>query len=100
MLEKIGTAGPVAGFDVLVLADAVIVSTVADEIRRFPAPDFGTRIGDLAARPGFRLGWGRFPDGAEVHDLYDRDDACFGSAVNLSMPDCSERGRAPFPDAA
>ncbi len=47
-------------------------------------------------RPGFRLGWGRFPDGAEVLYLYDRDDGGFGYAVNLTMPDCSEWGYAPF----
>ena len=29
-------------------------------------PDYGAAIGDLAARLGFRLGWGRYPDGAEV----------------------------------
>ena len=95
MCEKIGTAGHVAGYDVLVLADAVIV-TDADGARRFAVPDYGTRIGELGERPGFRLGWGRFPDGAEVLYLYDRDDAGFGYAVNLTMPDCSEWGYAPF----
>ena len=49
-----------------------------------------------AARPGFRLGWGRFPDGAEVLYLYDRDDDNFGYAVNLTSPTCSEWGYAPF----
>ena len=63
---------------------------------RFPVPAFGTAIGDLAARPGFRLGWGRFPDGAEVVYLYDRDDGGFGYAVNLTAPACSEWGYAPF----
>ena len=53
-------------------------------------------IGDLAARPGFRLGWGRFPDGAEVLYLYDATDGGFGDAVNPTMPDCSEWGYAPF----
>ncbi len=95
MFEQIGTAGRVAGYDVLILRDAVIV-TDADGSRRFPVPHYGTAIGDLAARPGFRLGWGRFPDGAEVLYLYDRDDGGFGYAVNLTMPDCSEWGYAPF----
>ena len=49
-----------------------------------------------AARPGFRLGWGRFPDGAEVLYLYDRDDGGCGYAVNLTAPDCSEWGYTPF----
>ena len=95
MLGKIGAAGRVAGDDAPILADAVIV-TDADGSRRFPVPDHGTAIGDLAARPGFRLGWGRFPDGAEVLYLYDADDGGFGYAVNLTMPNCSEWGYAPF----
>ena len=76
MVEKLGAAG----------RDAVIV-TAADGSRRFPVPNYGTAIGDLAARPGFRLGWGRFPDGAEVLSLYDRDDGGFGYAVNLTVPE-------------
>src|SRR3712207_6185467 len=98
MLEKIGTAGHVAGYDVLVLADAVIV-TDADGSRRFPVPDYGTAIGDLAARPGFRPGWGRFPDGAEVRCLSDRDHGGYGYALNLTAPDCSEWGYAASPTA-
>ena len=95
MLEQIGTGGHVAGYDVLILADAVIVTDAAGT-RRFPVPDFGTRIGDLAERPGFRLGRGRFPDGAEVLYLYDKDDGGFGYAVNLWRPACTEWGYAPF----
>ena len=95
MLEKIGTAGHVAGYDVLILADTLIVTDAARS-RRFPVPDYGIRIGELAERPGFRLGWGRFPDGAEVLYLYDADDGGFGYAVNLTTPDCSEWGYAPF----
>ncbi len=95
MIEKRGTAGRVAGYDVLVLADAVIVTGAAGS-RRFPVPDYGTAIGDLAARPGFRLGWGRFPDGAEVLYLHDKGDGGVGYAVNLSAGRCSEWGYAPF----
>ena len=96
MLQKNGTAGHVAGYDVFILADIVLVTDAAGS-RRFPVPDHGTSIGELAARPGFRLGWGRFPDGAEVLSLYDEDDGGFGDAVNLTMPDCSEWGYAPLP---
>ena len=95
MPQKIGTAGHVAGYDVLVLAGAVIVADAAGS-RRFSVPDYGTRIGDLAARPGSRLGWGRFPDGAEVIYLYDADDGGFGDAVNLASPASSEWGYAPL----
>ena len=44
----------------------------------------------------FALGWARFPDGAEVVYLYDKHDGCFGYALNLTYPDCSEWGYAPF----
>ena len=99
VFEKIGTAGHVAGYHVLILADAVIV-TDADGSRGFSVPDYGTAIGELAARPGFRFGWGRFPNGAEGLYLYDRADGGFGHAVNLTMPDCSEWGYAPFASVA
>ena len=95
MLEKIATGGHVAGYDVLILADAGVVAEAGGS-RRFPVPDYGTAIGELAARPGFRLGWGRFPDGVEVLYLYDEDDGGFGYAVNLASPACSEWGYAPF----
>jgi hypothetical protein len=55
-------------------------------------PDDGTAIGELAESLGFRLGWGRFPDGAEVLYLDDRVDDGFGYAVNLTAPNCSEWG--------
>ena len=66
-----------------------------DGPRRFPVPGDGSAIGDPAARPGVRLGSGRFPDGAEVLYLYDRDDDNFGYAVNLTAPGCSGWGYAP-----
>ena len=39
MFEQVGTAGHVAGYDVLILADAVIVTDAAGS-RRFPVPDY------------------------------------------------------------
>ena len=41
MLEKVGTAGHVAGYDVLILADAVTAANGV-EYRRFPVPSTGT----------------------------------------------------------
>ena len=96
MFERIGTAGRVAGYDILILTDRVLVSHDAGGTRDHAVPNHGTGIGELAARPGFRLGWGRFPDGAEVLYVYDTDDGGFGYAVNLTAPDCSEWGYAPF----
>ena len=60
------------------------------------AADGGLGLRGRDARPGFRLGWGRFPDGAEVLYLYGADDGGFGYAVNLASPACSEWGYAPF----
>ena len=82
-----------AGYDVLVLADSVIVTDVGRS-RQFPVPDYGTAIGDLAARPGFRLGWGRFPDEAEVFSLGDAGAGGFGDAVNLTVPEFGGWGYA------
>ena len=55
-----------------------MIVTGAAGSRRFPVPGLGTATGELAARPGSRLGWGRFPDGAEVPCLHDPDDGGFG----------------------
>ena len=46
------------------------------------------------------MSWRGVPDGAEVLYLYDAGDGGFGDAVNLTAPDCSEWGYAPFPGGA
>jgi hypothetical protein len=94
---KIGAGAHVNGYDVLALPDKLIVHR-AGETRHHPVPNFGTDIGELAGRPGARVGWARFPDDAEVIYVYDRDDDNFGYALNLTAPDCSEWGYAPFRD--
>ncbi len=93
---KVGTAGHIAGYDVLILADRVLITDATGRTWDHAAPNHGTGVADLAVRPGFRLGWGQFPDGAEVLYLYDASDGGFGYAVNLTAPDCSEWGYAPF----
>ena len=60
----------------------MLVADAAGRTWDHAVPNRGTRLGELAARPGFRLGWGRFPDGAEVLYLYDRDDGGFNSTPN------------------
>lgn len=65
-------------------------------VARQAVPNYGTALADLSARPGFALGWARFPDGAEELFLYDAHDDGFGYAVNLTDPACSEWGYAPF----
>ena len=71
MSQRFATAGHVNGYDVLILPDRVIVTNDAagdGRVRtwRHDVPNYGTGIYDLADRPGVRLGWDRFPDGAEV----------------------------------
>lgn len=100
-MRKVGVGGHVNGYDVLIVGDGLYVGNdSADDGRgrvwRHPVPDYRTKIGRLAARPGFRLGWGRFPDGAEVLYLYDADDNGFGYAFNVTDPELSEWGYAPF----
>lgn len=97
MMHLIGRAGHVAGYDVLVSGDTVTVTKGGAVVARHTVPDYRTAFGELSARPGFALGWGRFADGAEVVYCYDRNDGGFGYAVNLGQPDCSEWGYAPFP---
>jgi hypothetical protein len=59
-------------------------------------PHYGISLGDLTARPGFRLGWVHMEDDAEILYCYDRDDGDFGYALNLTDPGLSEWGYAPF----
>ena len=99
-MTKFGVGGHIAGYDVLILRDRVHVlrdaaNGGAGAAWTHEVPDYGTAIGELAERPGFRLGWGRFPDGAEVLYFYDRDDGDFGYALNMTWRE-GEWGYAPF----
>ena len=68
-----------------------------DTTRTYAVPNYGTHIGELAARPGFRLGWAQLQDdGDEILYLYDADDGGFGYALNVDCNWCSEWGYAPF----
>jgi hypothetical protein len=103
-VERIDVARHIADYDVLITADQIIVSNDAardgaGERSTYSVPNHGTRFGELATQPGFRLGWARFPDDAEVLYRYDLDDYCFGYTLNLTAPDCSEWGYAPFEEA-
>ena len=89
----------VNGYDVLALPGKLIVHRDG-ETRHHPVPNYGTDIAELAGRPGARVGWGQFPDGAEVIYFFDADDHNFGYAVNLHDPNGSEWGYAPFAEDA
>jgi hypothetical protein len=92
-MGRIGVGGTVNGYGVLVLGDIVVVERAGEEIARSRVEGLGRFV---AAGRDLKLGWGQFPDDAEVIFLYDKGDACFGSALNLDWPDGSEWGFAPF----
>ena len=91
----VGRAGFIAGYGLLFSRDHVRVLT-KDGMHTFEAPNYGTAIGDLIVRPGAAIGWAQMPDGAEILYFYDRDDDGFGYALNITDPDMSEWGYAPF----
>lgn len=103
-MTRIGRGGAIAGWNVLILADAIVYGRddAGDDgpVYRHDVPNHGTAIGELAARPGFRLGWALMEDDAEILFCYDRDDGGFGYALNLTAPGCSEWGYSPFVDDA
>lgn len=93
---NIARGGHVAGWDVLVTPDHVILHRDG-QTRHHDVPNYGTDIAQLMDRPGARIGWVRFPHGGdEVIYLHDADDDCFGYALNLDCAWCSEWGYAPF----
>jgi hypothetical protein len=90
---RIGIGGTVNGYGVLVVGDVVVVERDGAEIARSHVEGLGRFV---AAARDLRLGWGQFPDGAEVIYVYDKGDECFGYAVNLACDWSSEWGYAPF----
>jgi hypothetical protein len=95
-LANVGIAGTVSGYGVLVLGDLVVIRDGEDVARRTV-----DGIDAFATHAiGLRLGWGQFPDDAEVIFTYDRADNTFGFAVNLDCGWCDEWGYAPFATAA
>lgn len=93
----LGSVAHIAGCTVLIWPERITVWRGEQRIGH-DVPNHGTSIGELAARPGFCVGWARMPDDAEILYFYDRDDAGFGYALNLDAPWCSEWGYAPFTD--
>jgi hypothetical protein len=91
-LERTGASGHIAGFDVLIRGDAVIISTAKAIIAKRTVKGLAKF---LAAAKAFKLGWARTEDFNIIY-LYDKADDNFGYAVNLEAEDCSEWGYAPF----
>jgi hypothetical protein len=93
-MERVGVGGTINGYGILVLGDIVVVAHDGEEVARRTVEDLG-RFANSAC--DLRLGWGRFPDGAEVISLYDRADGNFGYTLNLTWPNASEWGTCWFP---
>jgi hypothetical protein len=60
------------------------------------ASNYGTSLSELSRRRGFRLGWAQMPGDEEILYFSDRDDHCFGYTWNVTDPQLSEWGYAPF----
>lgn len=96
--EFFATSGRIASYSVLIAGDHILAT---DDRRccggmQHTVPNYGTSLGELSQRPGFRLGWAKMPGGEEILYFYDRDDDCFGYAWNVTDPQLSEWGYAPF----
>ena len=88
-----GTAGHVAGFDILAIGDLVTVLVGKDVLTKQTADGLGKWLDSHEGRVS--LGWARTED-FNILYLYDKADDNFGFAVNVEAPDCSEWGYAPF----
>jgi hypothetical protein len=96
MTTLFARSGQINGYSVFIIDDHISVLAPDGRALFHPVPNYGASIDALAAWPGFRTGWAQFRDGAEVLYFYDRDDAGFGYALNVTNPDCSEWGYCPW----
>jgi hypothetical protein len=76
-----------------VLGDAIAIDRDGERITRRTVAGLARFV---ATACDLKLGWGQFPDEAEVIYLYDKGDAYFGYALNLACEWSSEWGYAPF----
>ena len=92
-MAQIGVGGTINGYGVLVLGDVVTIERDGAQVARRRVEGLGRFV---SAARDLKLGWGAFPDGAEVIYVHDAEDGGFGFALNVSWPDGSEWGYAPF----
>lgn len=92
-IEKVGIAGSINGYDVLVLGDSVIVGRDGETVAKRTVEGLSRFV--EGARD-LKLGWAELPD-FEVVYVYDAADCCFGYALNVTDPHLSEWGYTPFP---
>jgi hypothetical protein len=84
---KVGIGGHIAGDDVLILTSRVPITAATGRTWDHAAPNHGTGVTDLAARPGFGLSWGRFPGpGASIATSGTNPDGAY--VVSLAACEC------------
>ena len=94
-LYRLGFAGHIAAWTVTQVGDtlcalpdgAAVEDTVTIQV---------AGLAEWARGRAVSLGWGQFDDDAEVIYVYDKADEGFGYGFNVSAPQCSEWGYAPF----
>ena len=88
----IATGGLIAGYDVVIAGDSIMVLTADTVMAQRRVDGLGTFV-DTAK--DLRLGWARF-DEFDVIYVYDKADQNFCYALNLQIAHYSEWGYAPF----
>lgn len=89
-------AGRIGQYWVCIVGDDIYAAHDDRAAVTHTAPNYGTSLGELAQRPGFRTGWALLTGGDEVLYFYDQGDDNFGYALNVTAPHFSEWGYAPF----
>lgn len=92
----LANAGHIGAYWVCIVNDDIYARHEDRPAVTHTATNYGTSLGELSQRPSFRTGWAQMPSGDEILYFYDRDDDCFGYAWNVTDPQLSEWGYAPF----
>ncbi len=95
-IYRLGFAGSVARWTVAQIDDTPCATPDGgnvEDTRTIGVPGLARWV---ASARELKVGWGRFPDGAEAVILYDADDGGYGFAFNVTAPQCSGWGYAPW----
>lgn len=93
---RLGFVGYVATWTVSVIGDTITACPDGGSEEDCPSIEVDGLARFAASASDLAVGWGQFPDGAEVLSLYGKADGGFGYALNLACGWCSEWGYAPF----
>lgn len=99
-IYRLGFAGYVATWTVSVIGDTICAYPDGGGEEDCPTIEVEGLARFVAGARELAIGWGQFPDGAEVLYVYDKADDGFGYAFNVTAPQCSEWGYGPFRAAA